>query len=126
MLKLMADENNPVDKVNQPITPQIQSTAQPCSHHSSRLNETPVSNSVQNLISQLNSLGIHLPEEIDQYEQAINESRRILTTTYSNLTGHQPTELPLLQITRPRTHHSEPITEEQEQPLGSLPDLQIQ
>ena len=61
----MDDENNPINKVNQPITPQIQSTAQPRSHRSSRVNETPVSDSVRNLISQLNSLGIHLPEEID-------------------------------------------------------------
>ena len=91
----MADEDNPVNKVNQPLTPQIQSTAQPRSHRSSRVNETPVSDSVRNLISQFNYLSIHLPEEIDQYEQAINESCRILTRAYSNLTGHQPTELPL-------------------------------
>ena len=64
----MADENNPVNKVNQRITAQIQSTAQLCSHHSSRANETPMSDSVQNLISQFNSPGIHLPEEIDRYE----------------------------------------------------------
>ena len=61
----MADENNPVNKVNQPTTPQIQSTAQPRSHRSSRVNETPVSDSVRNLISQFNSPGIHLPKEID-------------------------------------------------------------
>ena len=83
----MADENDPVNKVNQPITPQIQPTAQPRSHHSSRVNETPVSDSVQNLISQFNSHGIHLPKEIDQYEQALNESRRIMTRDYLNLTG---------------------------------------
>ena len=83
----MADENNSVNKTNQPTTPQIQSTAQPRSHHSSRATETPVSDSVRNLISQFNSPGIHLPEEIDQYEQALNESRRILTRSYSNLTG---------------------------------------
>ena len=61
----MADENNPVNKYNQPITPQIQPTAQSRSHRSSRVNETPVSDSVRNFISQFNSLGIHLPEEID-------------------------------------------------------------
>ena len=96
------------------MTPQIQSTAQPRSHRSSRLNETPVSDSVQSLISQFNSPGIHQPEEIDQYEQAIKESRRILTRAYLYLTGRQPTELPLLQITHPRTHHPESLLGEQE------------
>ena len=122
----MADENMPVNKVNQPITPQIQSTTQPRSHRSSRVNETPVSDSVRNLISQFNSPGIHLPEEIDQYEQALNESRRILTRAYSNLTGRQPTKLPLPQITHPRTRHPESILGEQEQPLGAHPDPHIQ
>ena len=122
----MADEDNPINKVNHPITPQIQSTAQPRSHRSSRLNETPVSDSVRSLISQFNSPGIRQPEEINQVEQAINESQRILTRAYSNLTGRQPTELPLPQITRPRTRHPEPISREQEQYLGAIPDIQIQ
>ena len=78
------------------------------------MNETPVSDSIQNLISQFNSPGIHLPEEIDQYKQALNESRRILTRAYSNLIGQQPTELPLLHITRPRTRHPESFLGEQE------------
>ena len=110
----MADENNPVDKVNRPITPQVQPTAQPRSHRSSQANETPVKDSIRNLISQFNSPGIHLTEEIDQYEQALNESRRILTRAYSNLTGRHPTELPIPHITRPRTRHLESFLGEQE------------
>ena len=106
----MADDNNPVNKTNQPTTPQLQSGTQPRTRHSSRINETPVSDSVRNLISQFNS---PVPEKIDQYEQAINESQRILTRAYSNLTGRLPIELPLPQITRPRTHHPEPVLEEQ-------------
>ena len=74
------------------------------------MNETPVSDSVRNLISQFNS---PVPEQVDQYGQAINESQRILTRAYSNLTGRLPIELPLPQITRPRTHLPEPVFEEQ-------------
>ena len=102
----MADDNNPGNKTNQPTTPQLQSGAQPRTRLSSRVNETPVSDSVRNLISQFNS---PVPEQIDQYEQAINESQRILTRAYSNLTGRLPTELPLPQITMPRTHRPEPV-----------------
>ena len=87
----MADENNPINKINQPITPQIQSSSQPCTLRSSRLGEAPLNDSIRSLISQFNSSGTHQPEEIDQFEQAINESRRILTRAYSNLTGRQPT-----------------------------------
>ena len=90
------------------------------------MSKVPLNDSVRNLISQFNSSGTHQPKELDQFEQAINESRRILTRAYLNLTGRQPTELPLPQITRPRTHRTEPTTEEQEQPVGTFPDLQIQ
>ena len=113
----MADDNNPVNKTNQPTTPQLQSGTQPRTRLSSRVNETPVSDSVRNLISQFNS---PVPEQIDQYEQAINESQRILTRAYSNLTGCLPIELPLPQITRPRIHHPEPVLEEQEPSLTDI------
>ena len=92
----MADENNPVNKVNQPITPQIQSTAQPRTRRSSRLNDDPLIDSVRNLISQFDASSARHPVDLDQIEQAINESQRILTRAYSNLTGRHPTELPLL------------------------------
>ena len=118
----MADENNPIHKINHPSTPEIQSSSQPRTLRSSRLSEAPLNDSVRNLISQFNSSGTHQPEELDQFEQAINESRRILTRAYLNLTGCQPTELPLPQITRPRIHHTEPASKEQEQPVGTFPD----
>ena len=50
----------------------------------------------------------------------------ILTRAYSNLTGIQPIELPLPQIRRPHTHHTESAPEEQDQPLGGFPYLQLQ
>ena len=81
---------------------------------------------VRNLIHQFNASGAHPPEELDQFEQAINESRRILTRAYSNLTGIQSTEIPLPQITCSRTHHIESAPEEQDQPLGVFPDRQLQ
>ena len=89
----MADENNPVHKINQPITPQIQSSSQPQTFQS--LDETPLNDTIRNLIHQFNAGGAHPSEELDQFEQAINESRRILTRAYSNLTGIQPSEVPL-------------------------------
>ena len=111
----MADENNPVHKINHPITPQIQSS-QPQTFQS--LDESPLNDTVRNLIHQFNTSGAHPSEDLDQFEQAINESRRIVTRAYSNLTGIQPTEIPLPQIRRPRTHHTESTPEEQNQPLG--------
>ena len=122
----MADENNPVHKINQPITPQIQSSSQSQTFQSSQFEETLLNNTVRNLIHQFNASGAHPPEELDQFEQAINESRRILTRAYSNLTGIQPTEIPLPQIRRPHTHHTESAPEEQEQHLGVFPDHQFQ
>jgi len=106
----MADEHNSVNKTNQPTTPQIQTATRSGTRRSSQSGTDPLTDSVRNLISQFNS---PVPEQIDQYEQAINESQRILTRAYSNLTGRLPTELPLPQITRPRTHHPEPVFEEQ-------------
>ena len=119
----MADENNPIHKNNQPITPQIQSS-QPQTFQS--LDETLLNDTIWNLIHQFNASGSHPPEEFDQLEQAINESRRILTRAYSNLTGIQPTEIPLPQIRRPRTHHTKSASEEQNQPLGVLSNHQLQ
>ena len=121
----MADENNPVHKINQPITPQIQSSSQPQKFQSSQLGETPLNDTVRNLIHQFNSSDAHPPEELDQFEQAINESCRILTRAYSNLTGIQPTEFPLPQIRRPCTLHIESTSEEQYQPLGFFPNHQL-
>ena len=84
-----------------------------------------MNDTVRNLIHQFNASGAHPPEELDQFEQAINESRRILTRAYSNLTGIQPTEFPLPQIRRPRTHHTESAPEEQNQLLGVLSNYQL-
>ena len=122
----MVDDNNPVNKTNQPTTPQIQSTTQPRTRRSSRLGDDPLTDSVRNLISQFDASGARRPEELDQIEQAINESQRILTRAYSSITGRQPTELPLPQVTRPRTRHSVPIVGEQQLPLSPIPDLQVQ
>ena len=89
----MDDENNPVHKINQPITPQIQSSSQPQTFQS--LDETSLNDTVRNLIHQFDASATHPSEEHDQFEQAINESHRILTRAYSNITGIQPTEIPL-------------------------------
>ena len=121
----MADDKNPVNKTNQPTTPQIQSTTQPRTRRSSQLNDEPLTDSVRNLISQFDASSTRHPADLDQIEQAINETQRILTRAYSNLTGRQPTELPLPQITRPRTRHPESFLAEQEQPLGAHPDPHI-
>ena len=75
----MADDNNPVNKTNQPTTPQMQSTTQSRTRRSSRLGDDPLTDSVRNLISQFDASGARRPEELDQIEQAINESQRILT-----------------------------------------------
>ena len=83
----MADDKNPLNKTNQPTTPQIQSTTQPRTRRSSRLNDDPLTDSVQNLISQFDASSTHHPADLDQIKQAINESQRILTRAYSNLTG---------------------------------------
>ena len=108
----MADEKNHVHKINHPSTPPIQSSSQPQTFQSSQLDETPLNDIVRNLIHQFNASGAHPPEELDQFEQAINEYRRILTRSYSNLTGIQPTEFPLPQIRCPRTLHIESTSEE--------------
>ena len=62
----MADENNPVHKINHPITPQIQSSSQPQTFQS--LDETPLNDAIRNLIHQFNASGAHPPEELDQFE----------------------------------------------------------
>ena len=59
----MADENNPVHKINQPITPQIQSSSQPQTFQS--LDETPLNDTVQNIIHQFNPSSAHPSEELD-------------------------------------------------------------
>ena len=84
-----------------------------------------MNDTIRNLIHQFDASGSHPSEELDQFEQAINESRRILTRAYPNLTGIQPTEIPLPQIRRPRTHHTESAPEEQNQPLGVLSNYQL-
>ena len=122
----MADENNPVHKINQPITPQIQSSSQPQTFQSSQLDETPLNDTVRNIIHQFNASGAHPPEELDQFEQAINESCRILMGAYSNLTRIQPTKIPLPQIRCPHTHHTESAPEEHDQPLGVFRDHKFQ
>ena len=100
----MADENNPIHKIDQSSTPQftplsrsgqLQSSSQPQTFQSSQLGETLLNDTVRNLIHQFKSSVSHPPEELDQFEQAINESHRILTRAYSNLTWIQPTEFPL-------------------------------
>ena len=117
----MADENNHVHKIDQSSTPQftplsrsgqLQSSSQPQKFQSWKLDETPLNDIVRNLIHQFNSSVAHPLEELDQFEQAINESRRILTRAYSNLTGIRPTKFPLPQIRRPRTLHTESTSEE--------------
>ena len=56
----MADENNLVHKINQPITPQIQSSSQPQTFQS--LDETPLNDTIRNLIHQFNASGAHPPK----------------------------------------------------------------
>ena len=96
----MADENNPIHKIDQSSPPQftplsrsgqLQSSSQPQTFQSSQLGETLLNDTIWNLIHQFNSSDAHPPEELDQFEQAINESHGILTRAYSNLTGIQPT-----------------------------------
>ena len=117
----MADEDNHVHNTNHPSTPkftppsqlgELQSSYQRQTFQSSQLSETPLNDTVRILIHHFNSSGAHPPEELDQFEQAINESRGILTRAYSNLTGIQPTKIPLPQIRRPRTHHIESTSKE--------------
>ena len=62
-LKPMADENNLVNKFNQPITPQIQSSSQPQTFQS--LDETPLNDTVRNLIHQFDASAAHPSEELD-------------------------------------------------------------
>ena len=62
----MADENNPVHKINQPITRQIQSSSQPQTFQS--LDETPLNDTIRILIHQFNASGAHPSEELDQFE----------------------------------------------------------
>ena len=57
----MADENNPVHKINQPITPQIQSS-QPQTFQSS--DETLLNDTVRNIIHHFNASGAHPPKEL--------------------------------------------------------------
>ena len=91
----MADEHNSVNKTNQPTTPQIQTATRSGTRRSSQLGTDPLTDSVRNLISQFDASSAHHPEDFDQIEQAIDESQRVLTRAYSNLTGRQPIELPL-------------------------------
>ena len=73
----MADENNPVYNTNHPSTPEftppsrsgeLQSSSQPQTFQSSQLEETPLNDTIWNLIHQFNTSGAHPLEELHQFE----------------------------------------------------------